>query len=346
MIIFYFFLVILLIIPLPRFGKGGVFKDYIDPKETLCIKGIFVILVMLSHFKGYITLSDNFADQMFATINGYIGQLMVTLFFFYSGYGIYESVKAKGRNYVVYFPKKRVLITWLSFAICVTLFLIEGYLLGNSFEPKTILLSYLGWDTLGNSNWFMFVTFGMYVMFFLAFIFDGNTTSIKSLLLFTILTLLFTAFLYLTKESWWWNTAFCFPLGMWFSRYRNFIDEFCRTKKYGWIVLLMISGIGFLVSYYVSMKYSGVIFLIAACFFCLFVVVLSMKVKIRNSVLAFLGKHVFSIYMLQRLWYIPLSTVEMNRYLFLAISVVLTISSAVLFDYVMDKIRTRLLVSV
>ena len=288
-------------------------------------------------------MTDSFADKAFSFINGHIGQLIVTMFFFYSGFGIYESVKAKGKQYILDFPKKRLLVTWISFAICVTAFLIEGILLGKSFELNQIVLSYIGWDSLGNSNWFMFVTFGMYILFFFAFSLGDNTYSINCLAFFSILVMLFTAFLYFFKESYWWNTTFCFPLGMWFSRYKKQTEEFLRKEKSAWFLLFAVVAVAFVVFYFVSFKVCNIFYLIAACFFCLIVVMLTMKIKIRNPALAFLGRHVFSIYMLQRLWYIPLSKIDMNRYVFLTISVVLTIISAVLFDLLMEKVKEKLI---
>ena len=167
MVILYLILALLIFTPIPHISKGGqIFDDYIAPKESLYIKGIFVILVLLSHFSGYIVLSDSLADYSFNIIRGYLGQFIVTMFFFYSGYGIYESLKHKGKQYLINFPKKRLLATWINFAVCVTAFLIEGLLMGNSYQLKTVLLSYIGWDSIGNSNWFMFVTFGIYVIFF------------------------------------------------------------------------------------------------------------------------------------------------------------------------------------
>ena len=327
--------------PIPHISKGGqIFDDYIAPKESLYIKGIFVILVLLSHFSGYIVLSDSLADYSFNIIRGYLGQFIVTMFFFYSGYGIFESVKRKGKLYIQSFPKKRLFFVWLSFAVCVNFFLIGGWLLGNTFSSKQIVLSYIAWDNLGNSNWFMFVTFGIYVIFFCVYIFAKDTQSLKGLLSFTILIGLFSVVLFLVKEKyWWWDTAICFPLGMWFSRYKMQIEEYIKQKKFMGIVLFVAVVIGFLLLFYVTIKYTHIFYPISACLFCLIIVMLTMKIKIRNPILAFFGKHVFSIYMLQRLWYIPLSKLNMNCYLFFLISISLTIISAMLFDCLMKKIK-------
>jgi len=293
---------------------------------------------MLSHFKGYITLTDNFVDTSFLTINSHIGQLMVTLFFFYSGYGIYESVKRKGKQYVIDFPKKRLLFTWVNFAVCITFFLIEGLLMGKRFGMKTILMSYIGWHSLGNSNWFMFVTFGLYVLFFLSFVRGQDMCSSKRLIVFTILTFLFTAFLYVFQDSWWWDTLLCLPAGMWFSRYRTQIDVFLKRNKHIWLGTFAVIVACFFLTYYLQ-KYSHLIFIPCAVCFCLMIVWITMKIQIKNPILSFWGNHVFSIYILQRLWYILFSSFDLNRYIFMGLSIGATIVSAVLFDSVMNRIK-------
>ena len=65
-------------------------NDYIGKEQTTSIKGIFAIIILFSHLKGYIELSGPL-DSAFCSILNYIGQLMVAIFFFYSGYGVLIS---------------------------------------------------------------------------------------------------------------------------------------------------------------------------------------------------------------------------------------------------------------
>lgn len=57
------------------------------------IKGIFAIVVFLAHASSYIKLSGSFEDIIFSKVIYAIGQTMVVMFFFYSGYGILESYR-------------------------------------------------------------------------------------------------------------------------------------------------------------------------------------------------------------------------------------------------------------
>ena len=81
-----------------KISKGFNF-EYLSQDVSNSIKGIFAIIILFSHIRGYITLSpNNIFDTSFNTIISYIGQLMVAIFLFYSGYGIMESIKKKKKE--------------------------------------------------------------------------------------------------------------------------------------------------------------------------------------------------------------------------------------------------------
>ena len=95
MIVLYFVLVILLflIMPCKINLKQGINESYLSKNDTLPIKGFFVALVLFRHVRDYITLSNNVLDTSFSIVESSMGQLIVAMFLFYSGYGIYESYK-------------------------------------------------------------------------------------------------------------------------------------------------------------------------------------------------------------------------------------------------------------
>jgi len=57
------------------------------------------MLIFLSHAEQYFKL-DSAYDTAYAAVSEHMGQLVVVMFFFYSGYGMMESVKKKGSSYV------------------------------------------------------------------------------------------------------------------------------------------------------------------------------------------------------------------------------------------------------
>lgn len=88
-----------------KFNKiNDIDDEAMSHDRTLMINGFFVALVLFSHFNSYVTYINQF-DQIYLKIFLKIGQLMVTTFLFYSGYGIFESIKNKP-NYIDHFLKK------------------------------------------------------------------------------------------------------------------------------------------------------------------------------------------------------------------------------------------------
>lgn len=321
--------------------KCGANQNYMAPSNTLAIKGFWVIVVFFSHYSSYVELSGK-ADLPFIWINSEIGQICVVMFLFYSGYGIWHSYQNKA-NYIKTFLKKRFFPTWVSFAICVLLFLIENMFLGIRYNFVDILFSFTGWNSIGNSNWYMFVTFALYILFFLCFRVFDNKNKKFGLTVYTALCLGLVAILYFTKESWWYNTLLCFPAGMWYAALKNRIDDllFKRNKNY---VLILILSIVLLAGTYFLQQWHGVFFIIYAICFCIFTVVVTMKLTFNSKPLSFIGKHVFSIYILQRLFFNLGQHYGLNErpYLFFALCLICTIMLAVLYDCVFDKYKQLL----
>ena len=329
--------------------NGGVSFDYLSPQNALAIKGAFTFIVMCSHSRDYLTLSNGFLDQSFNTITNMIGQLMVAPFFFYSGYGIFESVKKK-RGYIQEFPKRRLLPTWLSFAICIVLYFFFNLLRKKRYDVRTILFAFIGWESIGNSNWFMFVTFALYVLFYIAFRIKKENYK-SGLIFFSMLSLALFVYLYYTKQSYWCNTLFCFSAGMWYSFLKNKIDYYVSENRNYWTAVFFTFFL-FLVLYYiafwkdVSLPFSifrPFLFGLCAIMFCILIILFTVKIQIRSSFCIFLGKHVFSIYILQRIFFISLQPIIANRYLLFCCAGFLTIIAATLYDVFFAELKRRIL---
>ena len=153
---------------------------------------------------------------------------MVTTFLFYSGYGIYESIKSK-KKYIDNFFKNRILKLFISFFLALILYMLLNLMIGNSYSIKTILLSLLGWESIGNSNWFIFATFCMYFSTLISFkIFKKDNKS--ALLLNTIFSFVYIILtMKLRGFDWWYNTILCYNLGMFISCYKDTILSFLEN---------------------------------------------------------------------------------------------------------------------
>ena len=335
-------LIVLALLLLTPPVKYGFNRAYISPYNTLPVKGFWVLAVFFSHFSGYVALTGAL-NSAFLWVNRQIGQLCVVMFFFYSGYGIWISYQSK-EDYLKTFVRHRFLPVWLSFAICILLFAAENRLLGIEYPLRDFLLSFTGWTSIGNSNWVMFVTFALYAAFFLCFkILRKSGKGPLGLTVYTAICFAMVAVLYFKKESWWYDTLLCFPAGMWYAALKNKIDGFAFRKNKNYVLLLAASA-ALLIGAYLLQKWHTIFFLMFAVQFCLVTAVITMKFTFRSVPLAFFGKHVFSIYILQRLVFHLGRYYGLHQYpyLFFAVCLVGTVLLAVGYDFVFDKCKRGL----
>lgn len=140
---------------------------------------------------------------------------------FYSGYGVMESVKRKGEMYIRAFPAQRILKVLLQFEGAIALFWLYRYVTGTHYGLKKMLLTLVGWDGIGNSNWYIFCILWLYLFTFISFkIFPKNHK--KAVIGIGMLSLLYMVVMHkFGKEYWWYDTALCYTYGMLFSLYRK-----------------------------------------------------------------------------------------------------------------------------
>lgn len=343
MIVAYVVLFVLFLIDCkPRFVKCGTNSLFLSKEQTTPIKGIFVILVFFRHFRGYVDMDHGLLNHLFVMLDSRSSQLIVTMFFFYSGYGIFEQLKRNGRYYKK-FVQHRIIPTYVNFVCCVFIYFLICTTKGLSFSAQEIVLSFLGWnDNFGNSNWFMFVTFGIYILFYLSFAIQRKNT-ILNLILFNLLTMVFMAFLFMYKKHYWYNTILCFNLGMWYSYFRENIEVFLNATK-NYLIVLAISLFAFIIAFFLIETQSP-LFIIKALLFSLSFVLIQMKFLFGKSrIFSCLGKHVFSMYMLQRIPFMLLTELNLNRniYLFFIITLFLTMLVSIVYDYIFTLLSTQI----
>ncbi len=322
--------------------KYAKFQDgYMEKAQTTDVKGIFAVIILFSHLRGYIALSPSFLDQSYNLFLGYIGQLMVTLFFFYSGYGIMQSYRKK-ENYSKSFFKNRFLKTLVHFDIAVLCYLVVSLILGQIRPWQDYVFCWIGWTEVGNSNWFIFDVFALYAVTLLAFAISKRKEKMLAVWTSAFCVVLWVALALIRKdESWWYNTLLCYPFGMWFALWKDKINGVLKKgvwQHYGAIVCVFVV---FAALYIVYIKMgSEIVYSITACLFCLLISLITTKVKVGNPVLTWLGNNSFSIYILQRLPMIVFANFGWNGniYVFAVLAIVATMLLAWLFDWVYKKV--------
>lgn len=340
MIIVYILLFALMFLKIRTSGKGFYKEDVLEKGVTDSIKGVCIWLVFLTHFASYVSYESTI-DILGGKISNVFGQLIVAPFLFFSGYGVCESIRKKGDAYLRQFPKNRILKTTIHFFFAVLLFLILALIRRQELTFTKVLLSFVGWDSLGNSNWYIFVVLGLYIITWLSFVLIKKEK--VALLLVTFLSIAFMVLLYFTKETWWYDTLICYVLGMWFSVYKTKVVDFFTKNNVVWCLFtILVIALLSLTWFVPSIKYlSMVVLLIKAPLLCLLILLILLKFKISNGILRFCGIYLFEIYILQRLPMIifkDLGILDVSIYLYFAICLIMTIGLAIGFKFVIKKL--------
>ena len=282
------------------------------PAVTTSINGIFVLLVMISHFYqyagGYLTSE---LDMLYKSARDILGQGVVATFLFFSGYGMMEQIQKKKRAYARRILLDRLPKVLLHFDIAILLFFLMGLGFGHSETPLSMLKALVGWSKLsvGNSNWFIFTTLCLYVVVFAAFFFYRE----KPLPCLVATTLLTFGYIFVmvnseNNASRFYNTVFCFVFGMWFSYLKEPFNRFVRKNLACYFLCLALCigvGVG---TYFLCLDKKGegyyLLYNLFALAIAFFFVLLAEKLSFGNPVLLWLGKHTFPVYILQRIPYI------------------------------------------
>lgn len=344
MISIYILLLVIVICGL-SFNKRDFYHDYMDIKQTNSIKGIFIVLVFIRHVLQYVYDSgcsfSNYGDHYVEMLDGMLKQLLVAYFLFCSGFGVMESIKKKGSNYVGTIPRKRIAVTLINFDIAVLLFFVADSLIETPISISQFLQSLICWESIGNSNWYIFAILYCYAASYISFSAFNNSingTSKSAYLLFA-LCIIYLAVMQYYKPSYWYNTIFCYPAGLFFSNYRQHIKTTPISKYFFGLTLLFVF---FIITYMYNDSY-GIAHNICSIVFCLIIVFCNMKIKVENRILFWLGSNLFPLYIYQRLpmmliyYFVGTSFVSLYPTLYIYASLTLTIAIAYLYKYIRIK---------
>ena len=280
-------------------GINDFFYDYMDIKNTNPIRGIFVWMIIIRHYTSYYKDTEKY---LYKKIIDNFGQKIVSLFLFYSGFGIYESLKKKGLNYVNKLPIKCTILL-IKYQIILLLFIINNLILGIKVKLKDYLGSIIFKSSIGNSNWFAFTIITLYFYSFISFKFVNYKFNYIGIILLSFICILH---IYLIYNYFYPNMRFtvdnilCFITGFYFSLINNFFNKIVMKNDIIYLGILSIL-VSIYYYYYIYKIKTVLIVSITHSFFCLIVVFISMKIRFDNEFLRLLNSHSFSIYLLQRI---------------------------------------------
>lgn len=306
-------------------------------------------MVFFQHFNSYVTYYSD-ADNLYLSSFKEIGQCMVTLFLFYSGYGVMESIKKKGLHYVHRIPVQRILSTYFRFDIAIIIFALVQLAVGKTYPLKQYLLSLTAWDAIGNSNWYIFVVVFLYLLTFIVFEAAGRRGRYYiPCAIFTAMLIAVVVICYKTdiRDEYWYDTAICYALGMWYSLLRERIEKLVMKNLIVYHIVLAASMLA--VRYCMIHRNDNLVLrLLCMSLFAVTVVLVSMRISLHNKLLCWCGRNLFGLYILQRIpmlvlkgfgltkinayMYIFFRLPDFNIYVYFILSLAITVLLAWLFE--------------
>lgn len=320
----------------------GINEQYLSKENTSVIKGVFILFVFMSHIRGYADFTNKIDNNVLLILD-YFGQLMVALFLFYSGYGVFESIKRKPYQYINSFPTHRIVKTFLDFSFAIMLFWLLSVCIGVRYSIYDVILSLTGWRSIGNSNWYMFAIFTLYIMTYFVFRLMHHN-NFKSLCMISIGSIIYVLILSEIQPTRFSNTYLCYIVGMWYSYFKENIDIILKKNNINYYVITCLILILYL-SFYSNRGINIFVYNITAILFSLLIVYITLKFNFSSQLLSWFGKHLFWIYIIQRIPMIFFNYLGLSSYpyVFLLLSFIFTVLFANYLQIFTSYLKNRIL---
>lgn len=325
--------------------KGSLTRDV-----TSAINGYFIGIVFLSHLRKYIDKAAfTQLDQGFLAVIGFLGQLVVTTFLLYSGYGIMESIIHKGEVYVRQLPKRRILPFLMDVWLALLLFLATRVLLGKRLPSLTTLLfAMVGWKSIGNSNWYIFAILCLWIITYVSFrLIPHEEHRWVALLLAYALTMSYCWLMRrIDAPKYFYDTVLCYPSGMALSyvlnhpRKSGFVNKHPRlwwaagTIALLWLFLMLRARAGS----------RALVFNVSAIVFALLVTMVALVATHTSKPFVWAGQNLFYLYIYQRIPMLLLQRwLSTNTILYTGVCLVATIALCMIMLPVHKWLREHVL---
>ncbi len=266
------------------------YEDHLSVKSCVPWRGFFAIVVIFHHLSQVVG-----GDSYFYWFIP-MGCIAVSLFFFYSGYGLqtkYQSDPTYGGHFLLH-RLPPILIPYM----VVTLFYwIGGNILGNYHSFMDALFRMISLQPIVSNSWYIICLLAFYLFWGLAMRICQNHHHMMILggIAFVVLWIGFCK--YMELGQWWYNAVPAIVVGIIWASFGEKITAYVQ-KHYLIIALPLFL---FTVAFYFYLRNYCPEFINSNCVLTVLspicVVVLSMKVRIGNRILQFIGNISFELYM-------------------------------------------------
>lgn len=350
-------------------GKTNLLSRWQDNPLSIAnskaVQGVCAVLIILHH------LSQNLTESTFLSCFEEIGVLMVGVFFFFSGYGLFTSLKTKD-NYLKGFFRKRLPKILVPFYTVTIVFFITSLKAGEHYDLRRIIEVFTGWRFINDHMWYIIEILILYIIFYI--VFRLIKQDIPAIILMTVITAAIVVWSlrlghgedysckYWFMGEWWYNTTMMFIVGIWVAKFARPLAAFARKFYYVLLPVMVVLTVVFyrlthwaLEEYSYWMEYPGYmgykekyiclsLQLPMVIFFVLAVVLIMMKVNFNNFIMRFLGMISLELYLIHNLIRLNLRNGVYaditNDVWYVLLTVILSIGSAVVLHMIDVKIMS------
>lgn len=331
-----------------------------------CIQGFAAVAIIFHHMT-----QDLGPAAQPLTFLYECGVLFVGIFFFFSGYGLYTSLKTKP-DYLKGFLKKRFVTILVPFYVCNFIFVTAACIGGARFEGKEIFYVLSGWTLLNTHMWYIVEIAILYIAFFVLYRLVKNRTVATVIMSAFVLGMMYFSLQlahgedyschYWFQGEWWYNASFLFVIGIIVSKHADVLRKIAR--KIYWVLVPVLGVlVWFLgkkthflletVSYWseepggdpavmdklqcLSMQLPWIL-----CFVLLLLLIM-MKIRFGNPVLKFLGSISLELYLIHNLFLQGLADGSIFRVKSASMYMLLTVLMAVGFATIVSGVDKYLI---
>ena len=319
MYLVYFSLAVLIFFGSKSMGRGNWNDEFTSREQTKTLQGIMALGVALHHMAQKTCAPWHDRRMIVHGLDFFLplGYLLVGVFLFCSGVGLYKSYKTRP-DYLKGFVRRRILPIVIAFYLSEIVYTIVRALMGEHMTISKVLW-YLSGLRMANYNaWYVIVIPFFYLAFWLAFRFCRREgAAIFWVFLFTLGYTVLGAVInhqstWWMRGEWWYNSILLFPLGMVFGKYESGITKALKKGYWFWLVFFLA---GFFLVFWQSewlidtrlgyydrwlwhrLASAGIQWL-AGLFFVMSCFTLMMKIRLGNRVLAWLGAVSLDFYLM------------------------------------------------
>ncbi len=247
MYLFYFALAVLFFFGSEGFGRGKWNEDHTSLSQTKVLLGMAAVCIALHHM-GQKTCAPWHPSVY--TVHGLdifvpMGYMLVGLFLFASGLGLYRSLKSKP-DYLKGFCRHRILPIVIAYYLSEFIYTGIRLAMGEKMGLSQILW-YLSGLRMANFNaWYLVVIPFFYLEFWAAFRFCRREgCAIFLVFVFTCAYTVSGAMIdhqsvWWMRGEWWYNSIIMFPLGLLFGKHEKQVTGFLRKGYWFWLPVSFI----------------------------------------------------------------------------------------------------------